>query len=861
MANKLQIPMTSAKGVLLKTQGKFCGDNIEVTPELEEIHITENGEYTPSKVGYSKVTVDVASGGGYIDVTELPKPWKLYFAHDGEIQDGEEFVKTFFSGIASVEFFYVDEFPVPMAISGNGISVLYVLKTDGVVYFSNDGITPIRFDDPSNLPLAVCHGLVDSVDDIDANVKGFYTQKGGEINEEAVYRLTEEEEAPPTLWLVGTDGTTEFNMPIVDYFKAMGVPVDLTITVVETLPETMPAVNEDTFTFPCYVLESTGIAYVSLDGTSATAIPVGAVLFGEAGFDKGWIDSADEIVIDPSGAPSIYTIRPGTQLVPKGLFVYSDGWYELEKTLETTEKPREPRVYATTSDGEVVDYAEESGYEIHFVDALPVENGWYVLNATGLMYYVDNGQANLFPGTQYGWVDSIEEIDTSKSNCLYALRGSKTDVIYKVGENGTTNEVYIHENDEWQGFVKGGGTPDTPESSGMELNIAYGDTAPEDTTKLWVKTSVPTDVIVSTEANYDHFDCGTPGEPITSLSRSYQFAVCKKVGNKIYVLSGHQGMSANWSNFITEFDVDTGEQTSTANTNLQVQGALGAVVGDKIYIISGTTSSTAGAMSSVTSLVKCYDTLEKTLTSLTNVSTGSIMGDCVAVGTKIYGFGGYRTNKNSYSYCSQVPVLCYDTETRNISELTEHEICSVNPTSCALVGGKSYVFEKSGKAYCFDIKTETVEHIDYDSSNCIGCVAVGSTICVVKAVRDASDGSGYYALKCSLFDTETYKVSDEITVCRVQSGGRQILEAAGNKIFLGATPGYNNTPVYYWDLNIGNIQVPKDNLYILANNNNNMFNLTDEMNVGIRRVYKGNADGIGVPVEAAIFKDGAWVTI
>lgn len=72
MANKLQIPMTSAKGVLLKTQGKFCGDNIEVTPELEEIHITENGEYTPSKVGYSKVTVDVTSGGGIIDVTELP---------------------------------------------------------------------------------------------------------------------------------------------------------------------------------------------------------------------------------------------------------------------------------------------------------------------------------------------------------------------------------------------------------------------------------------------------------------------------------------------------------------------------------------------------------------------------------------------------------------------------------------------------------------------------------------------------------------------------------------------------------------------------------------------------------------------
>lgn len=64
MADKFQIPMTSAKGVLLKTQNKFCGNDIEVKPELEELTITENGEYTPTKVGYSKVSVQVESGGG-----------------------------------------------------------------------------------------------------------------------------------------------------------------------------------------------------------------------------------------------------------------------------------------------------------------------------------------------------------------------------------------------------------------------------------------------------------------------------------------------------------------------------------------------------------------------------------------------------------------------------------------------------------------------------------------------------------------------------------------------------------------------------------------------------------------------------
>ena len=64
MAN-MQINVTSAKGVLLKTKGKLCEGNIAVIPELEELTVTENGEYTPSKAGYSKVNVNVqASGGG-----------------------------------------------------------------------------------------------------------------------------------------------------------------------------------------------------------------------------------------------------------------------------------------------------------------------------------------------------------------------------------------------------------------------------------------------------------------------------------------------------------------------------------------------------------------------------------------------------------------------------------------------------------------------------------------------------------------------------------------------------------------------------------------------------------------------------
>lgn len=60
----IHIPMTSAKGVILKTAGRQCDKDIAVTPTLEELTVTENGEYTPSKAGYSKVTVNVESSGG-----------------------------------------------------------------------------------------------------------------------------------------------------------------------------------------------------------------------------------------------------------------------------------------------------------------------------------------------------------------------------------------------------------------------------------------------------------------------------------------------------------------------------------------------------------------------------------------------------------------------------------------------------------------------------------------------------------------------------------------------------------------------------------------------------------------------------
>lgn len=81
-----EIPLATAKGVLLRTAGKSCDRDIVVKPELEELKVTENGEYVSTKAGYSKVSVNVASGGETIP--EISEPLTLSASIEGA-EEGE----------------------------------------------------------------------------------------------------------------------------------------------------------------------------------------------------------------------------------------------------------------------------------------------------------------------------------------------------------------------------------------------------------------------------------------------------------------------------------------------------------------------------------------------------------------------------------------------------------------------------------------------------------------------------------------------------------------------------------------------------------------------------------------------------
>ena len=134
-----------------------------------------------------------------------------------------------------------------------------------------------------------------------------------------------------------------------------------------------------------------------------------------------------------------------------------------------------------------------------------------------------------------------------------------------------------------------GGVTGTLESGGGgELNIAYGNTAPEDTSKLWIKSEEPSNI---------------------------SFPVVWKPEQ------------------IIEGITDTGTTLPTVTTGIGT-----AAVGTKIYLFGGYNSN--GRLNTI----QVFDTTNNTIQTLSTTlpSEAESIGTA-AVGTKIYLFGGYRS--------------------------------------------------------------------------------------------------------------------------------------------------------------------------------------------------------------------------
>lgn len=375
---------------------------------------------------------------------------------------------------------------------------------------------------------------------------------------------------------------------------------------------------------------------------------------------------------------------------------------------------------------------------------------------------------------------------------------------------------------------------------GAELNIHYGDTAPEDTSKLWVKASEPNKVFVSRTVTASG-ECSKIETATSKIQGNY--GCCASLGKKIYLFGGAN--TSGYSNIIEEFDTET-ETIRTLDSVLpdSMYGGHAVAVGSYIYILGGNNAS--GAKNTIYKFnpeIGEITTLETTLLQAIAYGAG-----IVAIGAKIYLVQGY-TGSSGYSY-----IQIFDTQNGTISNSTSLSTEFFGVTAVA-VGTNIYIFggKTSSKTYNFVKKYDTLANTvtslsDFSSTiSYLGSGKVGNKIYLFR-------GSNLY-----LFDIETETYEQFASVLLISGTYAQFVTVGNTLYFMRNTD--STVCIYKY---VVSMDVASDEMQIEPTLTSNLcYLLNDDIKVqiGISGVYKGNSENIGELVEAYLYKDGTWTAI
>ena len=260
---------------------------------------------------------------------------------------------------------------------------------------------------------------------------------------------------------------------------------------------------------------------------------------------------------------------------------------------------------------------------------------------------------------------------------------------------------------------------------GGELNIAYGDTAPEDTSKLWIKSEEPSNISFPVLWNPEQIVEGITNTGTTLSKKTHRIGTVA-IGTKIYLFGGYS--NGYPQNTIQIFDT-TNNTIQTLSTTLpkKTYDIGTAVVGTKIYLFGGNDDR------DYLNTIQIFDTTNNTIQTLSTTlpQTASSIGT-VAIGTKIYLFGGYR-----YNFLNTIQI--FDTTNNTIQTLSTTLPTEASNIGTAAVGTKIYLFGGIGgknrsslnTIQIFDTTNNTIQTLSttlpqaaYD----IGTAAVGTKI-------------------------------------------------------------------------------------------------------------------------------------
>ena len=348
-------------------------------------------------------------------------------------------------------------------------------------------------------------------------------------------------------------------------------------------------------------------------------------------------------------------------------------------------------------------------------------------------------------------------------------------------------------------------------ASGAELNIAYGDTAPEDTSKLWVNGAEPSKVIATNQMNGSE----TLNTVNAYLPNNLSGAGCASVGDNVYIFGGRTSSSKSWTSIICKFNTKT-----KTLTKLDVylpyicEGIKCASVGTNIYLFGGGIYYSSSNKTYYNTILK-FDTVTETITTLSATlgSYGRAYMGCALVGSDIYimGGSGYTSSSSSSSYTS-AEIKKFDTITETITTLSTTLPSKMNFLSCASIGSDIYIFGNNSNVILkFNTVNKTFETLSTTFPNTISFIGVG---------------------------------------------------VVGTNIYLcGGT--YYNT-IYEFAVSV---DLPANQLLLNTTLNKNLFKIINapsaEIEIGVNGVYRGNANGIAELETACVFDETqyAWVDV
>lgn len=490
------------------------------------------------------------------------------------------------------------------------------------------------------------------------------------------------------------------------------------------------------------------------------------------------------------------------------------------------------------------------------------------LETTFYFYYVES-ERDIFVYTGE-WV-RFASIDESAGNCNGAIGNIS---------EATKAGYYALMTYTFKALSGGGGG-----GGGAELNIAYGDTAPEDTSKMWVKTEEPNKVTVSmfgSDGVTDSFDEYGRNTGTISTDVRHCYNCCAKVGSYVYSFGGYRyrnDTNSYKSSYIFKYTAtgltSSGGTATKLSATVPVSGERlsCAAVGTKIYLFGGTTARAS---------IYCFDTETETMTTLSvTLPVANYEMGCASVGSRIYLFGGYATPST---------ICCFDTETETITTLsiTLPQACFAG--SCVAVGLNIYLIggftSSTGALDCiqrFDVEKQTIVKLNTKLSTArfqFGCAVAGDNIVVCGGSTGVStDGKKYeYVKTIEIYDVASDKIRTSSSTVTKPLGiccathpfdGESIIIMGGT---LNSFTTSSNYPIgydtyFYYFTPSKSIALEAGTLFVrctTANVDKKWEALKgDTLNVILTPLSarKGNAEGVGKQVEACLYVNDTWTTV